>query len=384
MDKKILHIAMDDKFINASQWVFDKAFPSQNDLIICIKEEKEVINHIYPEYVMNFVLFNKLNQHLTSIIENYHWVVLHSLSFEFSQIVLNFTKATFIWSYFGYEVYRNTVMSIHESYGKKTEELITSSYKMKIREFIRKQYYRLHYGINSPDQGVLEASKHISYFATPIREEYEMLIEKGILSKSCQWINFSYYPMEFIFDKQIDMLVCGNNILLGNSAFHSNNHIEAIEMIKSLSLQKNQKIITPLSYGDTQYAKTIETIGIQKLSGHFEPLNDFMALDQYNKTLQSCGFVVMNHYRQQALGNILASLWMGAKVFLDNRNNIYKYLKRIGVKVFLIHQLKKETIQWERLPIEDVRSNREVLIKHLSKDVIIHSLQHHWNQSILK
>ncbi|MDC1107212.1 TDP-N-acetylfucosamine:lipid II N-acetylfucosaminyltransferase [Prolixibacteraceae bacterium] len=380
MHKKVLHIAMDDKFINASQWIFNQALPSQNDLILCLKKANNTVIHVHKDSITDIVSFKQLRSHLTPIIDQYKWVVLHSLSFEFSQIVTSFPTVSFIWSYFGYEVYHNTKMSIPELYGSETSQLFSSSFHDKTKRAIRKLYYQLRYRIDSPDQGVLNAANQISYFATPVKEEFDMLMEKGILSPTCKWINFSYYPMEFIFEGQTEITTNGDHILLGNSASHSNNHIEAFDMIMGLNLQDNQKVITPLSYGDAIYAEQIKSIGKKKLNKHFYPLCDFIPLSQYNQLQQDCGFVIMNHYRQQAFGNILAAIWLGAKVFLDSRNNIYHYLQRIGVKVYLIEELKTETMEWERLSEKKVKSNREILLKHLSKEAIITSIDNHWNQ----
>ncbi|MGP4883030.1 hypothetical protein ACTXQV_67810, partial [Klebsiella pneumoniae] len=63
----------------------------------------------------------------------------------------------------------------------------------------------------------------------------------------------------------------------------------------------------------------------------FLPVVDYMPIQQYVGILINCGFVIMNHVRQQALGNILIMLYLGAKVFLREENPVYTFLKNHGV-----------------------------------------------------
>ena len=140
---------------------------------------------------------------------------------------------------------------------------------------------------------------------------------------------------------------------------------------------KNKKIICPLSYGDNNYANEIIRIGEQKLGNNFEPLIKFMPLHQYNNYTQSCSIVIMNHYRQQAVGNVLTLLWMGAKVFLDERNTLYHYLKRLGVYVYNIKQdlRPNKTDVLMPLSLKYQQHNRECLKNEVSQKIILQELQ---------
>jgi dTDP-N-acetylfucosamine:lipid II N-acetylfucosaminyltransferase len=161
--------------------------------------------------------------------------------------------------------------------------------------------------------------------------------------------------------------------MIGNSSSETNNHLELFDLLEKINLD-NKKIYVPLSYGSNEYASIIKEIGRKKFGSNFTPLDTFMPLDEYNKLLQSCGVVIMNHHRQQAFGNIVASLWMGAKVFLDDRNTIYKYLKRIGVNVFSVqHELNQDQIN-NALSASDVNKNREILFKELNKQKLVNDL----------
>ena len=103
---------------------------------------------------------------------------------------------------------------------------------------------------------------------------------------------------------KIDKLLCpGNNIQLGNSSSFSNNHIEALHILKNFNLT-GRKIITPLNYGNLRYGNITQRIGSKLFKDEFHPLTKSLERNEYVSYMNSCGFIIMNHYRQQGLGNI--------------------------------------------------------------------------------
>ena len=80
----------------------------------------------------------------------------------------------------------------------------------------------------------------------------------------------------------------------------------------------------------------------------------------------------MNHYRQQAMGNILIALWMGAKLFLSLRNPAYSFLNNMGVKLFSIEKdLYKNKISLDGLFEKDIFNNREILKKYYGHEQVL-------------
>ena len=130
----------------------------------------------------------------------------------------------------------------------------------------------------------------------------------------------------------------GDYILLGNSASFTNNHIEAIDRLTEI-LPAERKVLLPLSYGDKSLADYIEKYAFDKL-GHkqVKVLRDFMPIDAYQQLISKCEIVVMNHLRQQAVGNIVQALSMGAHVYLQDISTVFSYLKERG---FIISAFNK-------------------------------------------
>lgn len=70
----------------------------------------------------------------------------------------------------------------------------------------------------------------------------------------------------------------GVNILVGNSADPSNNHIESLE--KLLPYKEDEiRIFVPLSYGNQKHAKRVIKTGMAWFGDKFVPLTSFMAFD---------------------------------------------------------------------------------------------------------
>lgn len=116
------------------------------------------------------------------------------------------------------------------------------------------------------------------------------------------------------------------NILLGNSADFSNNHIEIIDKLAEMDLE-NRKVYVPLSYGNRQYAEYIKSYVEKRIPGNGVCLMEFLDLESYQNIIRSCGIVLMNHLRQQALANIVQALVAGARVYLHPESTVFHFLK---------------------------------------------------------
>jgi len=369
---KILHIASDEKFIDAANYLYEKAYPNSNTFIIVLpKFENYKIKYVSKKE--NYIFYHNNEKTLNNVLElidKYDLIVLHGYDFFKARIVNKRQNAVYNYILWGAELYNRHPLFKNTLYGKKT----SASFQKKIlfKDVFRPFFHLLKYKIFNVYNFQFKTLSKIKYFSILHKEDYNLFIEKGIIIKNTKYLKFTYYPIEFIFEENKDLKVNDNNILLGNSASSTNNHIEAIDLLKNINLQ-HRKIITPLSYGNMKYASKIIKYGEEKLSNNFHYLKDFMPLQEYNKTIQSCGIVIMNHYRQQAVGNILASMWMGAKVFLDNRNTFYHYLKRIGCYVYLIDDLINGNL--ENLNNTQIEHNRNILIKEIGTKTIVNTLK---------
>jgi dTDP-N-acetylfucosamine:lipid II N-acetylfucosaminyltransferase len=373
LSKKILHIATDEKFI-------DNAFKQFREIDVC-NEFYVVLNRGVksPNFVKETTDVNVVNiskstfKNLQKKIKEADLVVMYGLQFFNSGLILQ-TEGNYLWMFLGGEIYDNEYGLYSKILGDKSQKIRLKKHRYSFVKNVIKPLARfLFYGHFSHKKTIIKAAKKVNFVGVAFQEEFNILKENNFLHPDAQLFKFSFYTIEIIISNYQDVQVTGDNIMIGNSSSETNNHLELFDLLEKINLD-NKKIYVPLSYGSKEYASIIKEIGRKKFGSNFTPLDTFMPLDEYNKLLQSCGVVIMNHHRQQAFGNIVASLWMGAKVFLDDRNTIYKYLKRIGVNVFSVqHELNQDQIN-NALSASDVNKNREILFKELNKQKLVNDL----------
>jgi len=116
-----------------------------------------------------------------------------------------------------------------------------------------------------------------------------------------------------------------------------------------------------------KYQEQIIQMGEEILGESFIPLTNYLSLPEYNQTVSGCGNLVMNHIRQQAMGNISSALLRGGKVFLRLENPIYKHYTRMGVKLFPFTD--DITIADLDTPLDrdNVRRNKEIMMSIWSR-----------------
>lgn len=211
----------------------------------------------------------------------------------------------------------------------------------------------------------LSVFQRIDYCLTDEREECDFANQ--LLGTNMRHLWYNYYSIEETIGALADSQVNGMNILLGNSSTFESNHIMVLRKLRKMDLDIAQ-IILPLSYGDSWLRARLIQWGKLFIPKHYSALTTFMPREEYNRIMQSCGVVVMPHYRPQAFGNILTALWMGAKVFLSEKNIVYPFYKRLGLHFYTIeNDLTQEQIS-THLPEESILHNRAILLAEYSAE----------------
>ena len=175
-----------------------------------------------------------------------------------------------------------------------------------------------------------------------------------------------YYTTEDNFETGPTSM-CGADILLGNSADPTNNHLDALEELNRIGIGDG-RIIVPLSYGaEPDYIAAVVQRGTELFGRGFVPLETFVGLAEFNQLISTCGVVAMNHRRQQALGTISHALYKGAKAFVRPESPVFRFYEELGVRIE----------RWEAsadgsfmapLSAETVRNNRRIVGEFWSQD----------------
>lgn len=268
-------------------------------------------------------------------------LLLHSISFKFAKVALEIRSSIKIgWFPWGYDIYSLPKIRL-TLYGIKTSAYIKNQspfffIKNKLIEFsfdflpelilkkINLEYFR----------ETLLLHKKIDFFISYIKEDFDTFSK--------------FYPnnMKFIYSPFLTLnQYLGNiehpklnnntgNILIGNSVSLESNYFDVLEKLK-VNKTKFSKAFFILNYGESfkNFKKDIQFKINEDLLVKAECITDFMDLKSYVEFLKSCNTAVFLHFRQQAMGNIITLIYLGARVYLSKYNPILNFFNSNCIKV---------------------------------------------------
>lgn len=160
-------------------------------------------------------------------------------------------------------------------------------------------------------------------------------------------------------------------IQVGNSGDPSNNHLEIFQQLKKI-YKKDFCVISPLSYGDSDYINEIIIQGKNLLGERFIPLKEFLKPEEYFKILKQVDVSIMNHNRQQASSNMSILLYLGKKLYAKEHISTAREFKRLGVKLFNVSELRKINFeQLIKMNDEDKEKNKRIIFEYFSDEKIL-------------
>jgi len=357
---RILHFATDDKFVDMAITVFSKVPNVENKLA--------VFSPYKPKYVKSKIDFLYTRSTLKSsfeIVKSYDVLVFHSLNQVWYRLINSLpSNIKVVWFGWGYDYY-DLLQSEVELHLPLTKKYLSKkiSYKVKLRTYLKGIYYGSY------------LKKHIiermTLFCPVVEQEYYAVKEifGGNRKLFPRYASWNYGSLEENYLKNLDNTVCdGPNILIGNSATPTNNHADLLHVLKQVNLNGRKRII-PLSYGFPEYGKFVKEKFKDEFPLHCEFLLEYMPYDDYLSKIKSCSFVIMNHIRQQGVANIIVMLYLGAKVFLNEKSCVYKSLQKQGITLFTINELLQNG-QLLNKPLSDIEmdKNRDIIRKAWSKE----------------
>lgn len=206
--------------------------------------------------------------------------------------------------------------------------------------------------------------KRIGHFVTYVKGDYELAKKwYGITGEynNCLMYQSNLYKEYSVPLKQGSAI----NILIGNSADPTNNHIALFEKLEPY---KGQDIMVycPLSYGQADYAERMAKTGKKLFGEKFVPLFDFIPFDKYLELLGEIDVAVFAHRRQQAMGNTITLLGLGKKVYLHSDVMQWKFFSELGVFVFDI-----EKFDINQLGTDEISNNKKIIADYFSERKLI-------------
>lgn len=385
MKVKIANIIKDDKFIDS---LFDSMSllndKWENDYLLVRNRKPDTYKYIKNSDRVTFVQTDALLDYLVD--KQYDAVFLHSLTCLPTSITSNIDeKIKVFWFSWGKDIYElppqkpllecNLIKPETQKVLDKYKKNNTTTQKKKLKDYLRPLKYKL---FGPPYDKVIKdyhkAVNRVDYFSSILEYEYDLM--KSVKSFRAKRVRFKYVLLQNIENPGIAKLHNGNNILIGNSAATTNNHLDIIPFLKKLNIGE-RKIILPLSYPQTKnYTEDVSNAYIKEFGNNTVILKDFMPSQEYFELVLSCSVAIFFMERQQAVGNIGRALRYGCKVFLSETNPVYTYYKNLGLKVFSV---QRDLVQKEidsPLSMEDIKNNRAILSKRTNKEQYIRDLNY--------
>jgi hypothetical protein len=221
-------------------------------------------------------------------------------------------------------------------------------------------------------QKLLNRMDYVAHF---MQEEVALLEQKSGIKKP---LLFHIYALleDFVGHEFLNQRVKNTGaVLIGNSGSYTSNHIEIIDQLAKHGFSNN--VLVPLNYGNVPYADYISAYGTKQLGDHFKPIREYLPLNEYTQLLLSCSCVIMNHYRQQAMGNIITQLYLGSRVYLNDFTSSYQYLKRLDLNVYSLQKDMNyaDPACYMALSDEETTQNQRILMQEYGKETVISKLR---------
>ncbi len=218
--------------------------------------------------------------------------------------------------------------------------------------------------------------RRIHYLVTDITDnDYDQFVDYYPKVAQIPHKCFFYYPIDEILGADLlQAAVTGQDILVGNSNSLTNNHAYAFRYLSKLNLG-SRRVVVPLSYnGTSDYRKSVLDEGSRRFGAQFCPLTDFLPLSSYNEWMQRASVAVYGAWRQEAIGNIIVALYLGARVFIAARNPVYAWAESKGLIVSKLETITQDELDTPLTPIEK-EHNRKILLAAYNRDRFLESVQ---------
>jgi dTDP-N-acetylfucosamine:lipid II N-acetylfucosaminyltransferase len=325
---KIIHVVIDDKFIESAIRLFEAAEPDEHlYLMVDVQQPYVYVKDERVRGVTRKEFEDEINSASTKV------VIFHSLPPRHYQLIrLIPDSKKVIWIGWGYDY-----VDLYQQ-GYPGGYVLRESAKISRARLVDRVRQSLSTYANGGLDVILGRSRaetlaRVDYFSPVLEAEYVLMRRHNPWFKA-EYISWNYCTVEDDLSIQSGQPeYVGNNLLVGNSATSTNNHVELFRLIRERLDLQSRKVIVPLSYGESGYREQVLHYGREILGNSFTPLIEFMPAAAYIETLHSCGFVYMNHIRQQALGNILISSLLGAKPYINPISPVYGWLKQLGMHI---------------------------------------------------
>ena len=357
-----LHIVDDEKFINGSIDIFEQYNPENNLFVVNISSVPMEGKLKYVAIRKELVILNLSNKddqtQLFKTVESrsVRKVFIHYLS-PVKATIANVLKKKYnvktFWIFYGADLYG----LLHQKFGYQLYDqkpIKTKSLHGSFKEAIRSLAFFVRHRETSQN-AIFKFIENLDFFC--FWNDYDYLLLRKFFKTNAYHLYFIYFNA-LIIESRILRPKTGLKIIINNSASLNGNHGTILNKIHQLDkFNEVEKLIVPLSYGNSTVVKDTIKLGERLFQNRFIPVLEYMDKETYFQIFDDASIAFFGARRQEAAANIFQLLNLGIKIFLRSDNNMINYLKDKGFVVF--------NFEMDFKSIEDLRP--------LSSEEIIHN-----------
>lgn len=313
----------------------------------------------FKNYISKFVHLDKIIFH-----------PYNSTGYSFlKNVIKKFPDVKVYWMCWSYELYEpHLIPNFYEAFS--ANYLKRKNFFSKIlKDPLKKSVYKILNisGIRKDYKIILRHQYSlIHYFCSPFYSDF-LFLQKFVPQNKIKYLPVAYLSLNNIMPDLDKFYTLGNKIMIGHAASADGNHYEIL--CKLNTINPGYPVFLPLSYGDKQYAKLIK-MEAQKKFINPEVLEKKLDPDNYYQKLTEVGWAIINVKVQQAVGNIIALVWMGSKVFLDKNTSTYKDFLSWGINVFNIQEHLNKYELANKLNPEQINNNKKLILEKFNEETI--------------
>ena len=343
-------------------------------------------------------LYPNNSQFISGKVSESKYIFIHFLGKTQQEIVVKAPmNIIFIWVLWGWDFYCCHPKIKNKLFEQETRKFINRNYNLfydyngiVARNLkIVPHLYRLYLSLRSFPENIRQGRHYLNAFnrinfISCFQEEFDYI--KEVTNTNAKGINFYFNSLNEYFPESIDFSQhsCGTNIILGNSATLENNHLDIFKSISLLPGINEKKILLPLTYGHTQYGQLVIENGQKLFNKNIIALTEFLPRNKYIEKLGSCNIMIMNHVRQQAIGNIITGLYLGMKVYINKKSPVFKLLYNKKIIFYTVQDdlVPENTAALSSLPKAAIEHNRQIIEKYWNKDAVYKLIENIYRTAI--
>lgn len=351
---RILNLTHDNLFIGRFSRYMEEVAPGASDYAI-FAPSGQLKHAVTGNLVIATSSVDTVRDLVARTIDDYDFLVVHYLMPEWAEMIPEIpSQVRVFWSGFGGDYYGSDASPDDGIMAPLTASLV-KSWSPRLRITGRVAHRLAAYWRGAPKR---RAVRRVDAFSAPVPTDLAVMQDRYRGFRG-EYVQLAYATAdESAAGTQVPT---GENILVGNSAGPSNNHLDVFEKL-GRAKDPGRKVLVPLSYGEPQvYREAVIADGRRRFGDDFEPILDFMPLNEYNSLISSCSYVIMGHRRQQGLGNIISALLGGCTVLLDDSNPVFEFLSQRGAHLVPLGALSSGPIQRHRITEKNAAVNRNIV-----------------------